>query len=1225
MTVPTSNPQVTFSAAGVGPYAVPFPVSAPADVRVAVRPAGGVASPADFLLSGTNVTLTAAPPAGALVVVWRETPDDQPLRLADLAAFPAAPTERALDRLALRDQELRADLGRALRVPVGATAPTMGPIVPGGSPVAAGDGSSVTWIPLQSEASQLIGLVRTVATPTHGLSVADLAHTLLFTNVAGCVVSLPAGLPVGFAVILRQWGGGAVTVQAGAGATLAGGAAVTTGDGTAIAASVCAPDRWALDGIEAGVQPESIAALRAATSATLGASMVQLPMSHRAGDGGGLFARDPADTTSADDGGVTIVDASGRRWKRVANGDWQARWWNVRNDGVAVDRAALQAALTAAGAIGARLVFAPGRYRLDVAAGTLAVENVTIVGAETLDGAGYGQPHTDRGTVFEIVGTSASPFTIRRGVTFRGVQFFYPDQPDSPTPTVYPPTLDFDFTAGPVQFVEIDRCAVFNAFDFVALDDPAGQIGHVRVTKSYLFAFRKTIDIHNNLERIEVTDTSFTWGFWTAATLTGAAKYARENGVALQYRDGDGIWVTDNLFFGHRDGMRFDGGTCIQVNISGNKFDQVRFPVRVEGPASLSQSRIVNNQFLGFNATDPALSGTAILFNATGGPDTSMLIEANTFAQTRQSHIAIQTASAGVFTIGANTYDSGALGASAGPHAAVFVNAPAATVRVAGGTVSGPNTDHYSGVHCEAANRLEVHDLHAAFCWRAINVVSAGALIVTGCSDADTRAPTSIAVGLVPGPRHVAGNLWQKPPADADEAVHAAAFGVRAGQAAAINDAAFAAAFAAAKASAGKTLILPPGDIEYSTTRTWDAGVLVKGAGRGGYDDAAGMGRPGATRLIYTGTGVGVTRAPPSVAGGDALRGGGLIDFDLVSSTGTTGLDARSSQGAVFRLRLVGWQTACMATGVVAAALGEAKDFVGNELDLIVRPGLAGDGLVMDGDPNANSCKNLVRIYGTHRNGVGLRLKNSDSNDIAYCKVFRTAGTGKGVVMEGGASAVTASRANVFSGLLEPGDGGIHVQGAASGFAVASTGNRALAWNQENNFGAAALVAIDAGAEFDRTNANGDRIVNGVLMTARTGTANSVQVARASDGLAAVRVTTGPAATVATNVTNAGADVLSVELRRLDAGAASLVVSLGGLGSMFLYDQAYAALRGQLSPQGLTYNGWMKPATVNRTDLLAMAGMTAGALAWCTHTTGGPGLVEYTGAEWRWVSSRATV
>lgn len=61
----------------------------------------------------------------------------------------------------------------------------------------------------------------------------------------------------------------------------------------------------------------------------------------------GAFARDDADTTSADNGGTIIVAANGKRWKRVFTGAANIQWFGAKGNGVQNDRPLIQAAWNA--------------------------------------------------------------------------------------------------------------------------------------------------------------------------------------------------------------------------------------------------------------------------------------------------------------------------------------------------------------------------------------------------------------------------------------------------------------------------------------------------------------------------------------------------------------------------------------------------------------------------------------------------------------------------------------------------------------------------------------------------------------------------------------------------------------------------------------------------------------------------------------------------------------
>lgn len=82
----------------------------------------------------------------------------------------------------------------------------------------------------------------------------------------------------------------------------------------------------------------------------------------------GYFMRDDADTISADNGGTIIVDASGRRWKRLMAGSVSVSWFGAKGDGATDDTAAIQAAMNYAASVGAVLV-APSKATYIVSAG----------------------------------------------------------------------------------------------------------------------------------------------------------------------------------------------------------------------------------------------------------------------------------------------------------------------------------------------------------------------------------------------------------------------------------------------------------------------------------------------------------------------------------------------------------------------------------------------------------------------------------------------------------------------------------------------------------------------------------------------------------------------------------------------------------------------------------------------------------------------------------------
>ncbi|MDX2233790.1 MAG: hypothetical protein NW200_04760 [Hyphomonadaceae bacterium] len=94
---------------------------------------------------------------------------------------------------------------------------------------------------------------------------------------------------------------------------------------------------------------------------------------HATGVGGGLFELDASDTSTADDAGLTIVDAAGNRWKRWREPYVRPEDFGARGDGTTDDTAAWAAALASG-----RLV-SGDRRRVYAVTGNLALPDITDV------------------------------------------------------------------------------------------------------------------------------------------------------------------------------------------------------------------------------------------------------------------------------------------------------------------------------------------------------------------------------------------------------------------------------------------------------------------------------------------------------------------------------------------------------------------------------------------------------------------------------------------------------------------------------------------------------------------------------------------------------------------------------------------------------------------------------------------------------------------------------
>ena len=128
----------------------------------------------------------------------------------------------------------------------------------------------------------------------------------------------------------------------------------------------------------------SIAALRTSTTTTLSQSQCYVVGYNTPADGGeGEFLYVSTDTTSADNGGTIIVDASNRRWYRDTQGQpFNVKWFGAKGDGTTDDTATIQSAFNGAVAAASGVYFPAGTF---IVSGEIAV---TPTSGMDISGAG---------------------------------------------------------------------------------------------------------------------------------------------------------------------------------------------------------------------------------------------------------------------------------------------------------------------------------------------------------------------------------------------------------------------------------------------------------------------------------------------------------------------------------------------------------------------------------------------------------------------------------------------------------------------------------------------------------------------------------------------------------------------------------------------------------------------------------------------------------------------
>ena len=167
---------------------------------------------------------------------------------------------------------------------------------------------------------------------------------------------------------------------------------------------------WIQEGATSGsasdAEPFILASISALRSRSWGGNvptLVQVVNNWRAGDGGGIFYLDSADTSSADNGGTIVVDGLGNRWKRQAQRDVLVTWFGDCSTGAGFT-AALAAAITAAG-VGGTISVPVGSYTLTA--------SVTLLTNQTLRGLD-GRPTITRGFAGTMIDASAQQTGLER-------------------------------------------------------------------------------------------------------------------------------------------------------------------------------------------------------------------------------------------------------------------------------------------------------------------------------------------------------------------------------------------------------------------------------------------------------------------------------------------------------------------------------------------------------------------------------------------------------------------------------------------------------------------------------------------------------------------------------------------------------------------------------------------------------------------------------------------
>jgi hypothetical protein len=409
--------------------------------------------------------------------------------------------------------------------------------------------------------------------------------------------------------------------------------------------------------------------------------------------------------------------------------------------------------------LGAELNVPPGNYLIDTDRGSITLEYVTIAGSCSINGTAS---PTSSGSVFSFTGTTNSPFLMRRGVTFDGIAFYYPNQVDSATPTVYPPTIQVDTSDGAVNFCYIRDCVVFNAYRFLVDTDATGGIGHIFIENNTIYGILTCFEFAYNSEIIKFTNNTFEFGHFLAATEGGLRGFTRANGSVMKWLRTDGFVFSGNLCFGYLYGLNFQTtNNCQLINMTGNLFDQVRFPIYAVGTGNFPGNQITGNSFLSFNGQNTALQGNAITIATSGSfAQETCTISGNTFSICTQDQILVSgNTPIRSLNITGNTFTDWAAFQTSGVYGAVNISGSSTSYTFTGNTVLSQVATYASGVLGSSTDALISSNTFGG-CHNAINATF-NAVNVTGNVSYNTGDSVS---DLFPGSGSVyqSNNLWDK-------------------------------------------------------------------------------------------------------------------------------------------------------------------------------------------------------------------------------------------------------------------------------------------------------------------------------------------------------------------------------------------------------------------------------------------------------------------------------
>lgn len=259
----------------------------------------------------------------------------------------------------------------------------------------------------------------------------------------------------------------------------------------------------------------------------------------------GQFRVNASDTTSADNGGTILVDASGRRWYRNFVGRIFVQWFGAKGDWDGStgtdDSQAFQSAINYAYSLGGGEVYAP-----PVKFGYYLNSQIWVKSGVTLSGATHQQRPNFYITAFSgyyggntlVIGwgsgsngtpnsSTASAVRLSTNGVIKGFKFIYPTQITtalSSSMTAFPPSISaYDYDCNDIN---VEDCWFVNAYRPIYFQFAHGPI-HIKRCGG--FPGKTAITLHGGIAGDVIEDPLF-GAFWFLGNMPGAG-YTNMSGI----------------------------------------------------------------------------------------------------------------------------------------------------------------------------------------------------------------------------------------------------------------------------------------------------------------------------------------------------------------------------------------------------------------------------------------------------------------------------------------------------------------------------------------------------------------------------------------------------------------------------------------------------------------------------------------------------------------------